>query len=240
MRLRVLKTQLILALLLAIASASGFVIERGDDASLHIIAFGDSLSSGQGLSVEAGFPGALETRLRADGYNARVINAGVPGDTSSMGLARLKDIVRKRADLVILEFGANDVLRQVEPSVFRNNLDAMINGLKARRIRVLVAGMNAAPEFGLDYKQAFNSVYPELARAHAVALHPFLLERMFDAQGHLIRAFLQGDGAHPNADGIRRIVGDIAPLVERELDAIVSGPKRIVTRLPLQAAISDQ
>ena len=173
-----------------------------------IVAFGDSLTAGYGLSAGDGFTDRLQQRLTADGLDVEVINAGVSGDTSKGGLARLDWSVPDGTSLVILELGANDALRGVAPEQTKANLDAMLERLKARNIPVLLAGMIAPPNMGEDYGNAFNPIYADLAALHDVPLYPFFLDGVAgDARLN------QADGMHPNAEGIGIIVDRIAPKV---------------------------
>lgn len=180
-----------------------------------VVALGDSLSAGYGLGSGDGFTDRLEARLKADGFNVTVVNAGVSGDTTKGGLARLDWSVPDGTSLVILELGANDALRGIAPAETRANLDAMLAQLKQRNIPVLLAGMIAPPNMGEDYGRQFNAIYAELAQKHEVALYPFFLD------GVAGEAKLnQADGMHPNAEGIGVIVDRIAPQVGRMLSAM--------------------
>src|SRR5438874_9528339 len=141
----------------------------------QIVAFGDSLTAGHGLPAGAAFPFRLEARLRAEGILAHVVNAGVSGDTTSAGLARLDWSLADKPDLVILELGANDTLRGIDPKIVRANLDAMIIKIQGNGAKVLLAGMRALANWGEEYQAEFERIYPELARAHGVTLYPFFL-----------------------------------------------------------------
>ena len=177
---------------------------------LRIVAFGDSLSAGFMLPANASFPGQLEAALRARGRDVTVVNAGVSGDTASDGLARLDWSVPTDADLVIVEFGANDMLRGLDPATVRANLDAMIAKIQASGAKLLLTGMLASPNFGEEYQRDFNRIYPELAQAHGVPLYPFLLDGVaLDPQ------FNQPDGLHPNERGVAIMVDSIAPYLAR-------------------------
>ncbi len=173
-----------------------------------ILAFGDSLTAGFGLPAGQSFPEQLEQALRARGIEARVVNAGVSADTTAGGLARLDWSLADKPDLVILELGANDMLRGIEPSEVRSNLDKMIAKIKASGAKLLLVGMRATPNWGKEYKKEFDRIYPELARAHGVALYPFFLDGVaMDPELN------QPDGLHPNRRGVARIVERIAPRV---------------------------
>lgn len=178
-----------------------------------ILAFGDSLSAGYGLSEADSFPGQLEAHLRARGYNVSVRNAGVSGDTTAGGRARLAWTLAEPVDMVLLELGANDGLRGIDPAETRRNLDAMLAELRKRDIPVLLTGMLAPPNLGPEYGAEFNAIFPELARQYEVAFYPFFLDGVA-AQADLN----QGDGIHPNARGVARIVERLAPYVIRVLE----------------------
>jgi acyl-CoA thioesterase I len=178
----------------------------------RIVAFGDSLSAGYNLPEADGFPSVLEAALKARGLDVVVENAGVSGDTSTGGLERLDWSVADGTTLVVLELGANDALRGIDPALTRANIDAMLARLKERGIKVVLAGMLAPPNMGAGYAEAFNALYPELAAKHGVPLYPFFLEGVAAVPGLLLE-----DGMHPNAEGVARIVEGIAPLVEAAL-----------------------
>jgi len=180
---------------------------------LRIVALGDSLTAGLGLAESEAFPVKLQAALRAKGHNIEVINAGVSGDTASGGLARLDWSVPDGTAAVILELGANDALRGVDPAVTRKALEAMILRLKERRIPVLLAGMQAPRNLGADYAAAFDRIYPELAEAHDLIFFPFFLEGVATDPN-----LNQGDGIHPNAAGVDAIVARILPRVEALID----------------------
>ncbi|PSJ53159.1 arylesterase [Kumtagia ephedrae] len=178
----------------------------------QIVAFGDSLTAGFGLDAGKSFPEKLQAALDTKGHDVVIANAGVSGDTTSGGLARLDWSVPDGTDIVILELGANDMLRGVTPDITRRNLDDMITRLKARGITVLLAGMRAAPNLGPDYQQAFDAIYPELAQEHGLVLYPFFLDGVAAD-----RQFLLDDGMHPNAAGVDRMVERFLPVIEKVL-----------------------
>jgi acyl-CoA thioesterase-1 len=178
----------------------------------QIVAFGDSLTAGFGLDAGKSFPEKLQAALDTKGHDVVIANAGVSGDTTSGGLARLDWSVPDGTDIVILELGANDMLRGVTPDITRRNLDDMITRLKARGITVLLAGMRAAPNLGPDYQQAFDAIYPDLAQAHGLVLYPFFLDGVAAD-----RQFLLDDGMHPNAAGVDRMVERFLPVIEKVL-----------------------
>ena len=176
----------------------------------EIVVFGDSIAAGFGLPQGQAFPARLEAKLRADGFAVHVINAGNSGDTTADGLARLDWSLAGKPDIVILELGANDALRGLDPATVRANLDTMIARIQASGAKVLLAGMQAPTNWGEDYRRDFDRIYPELAQARGVALYPFLLDGVaLDPQLN------QADGIHPNERGVGIIVDHIAPYVVR-------------------------
>ncbi|MDQ2704303.1 MAG: arylesterase [Pseudomonadota bacterium] len=178
----------------------------------RIVGFGDSLMAGYGLDAGQGFPEKLEKALRGRGHDVVIVNAGVSGDTTSGGLSRLDWSVPDGTDLVIMELGANDMLRGIGPDITEKNLDAMLARLEERNIAVLLAGMRAAPNLGPDYQAAFDAIYPRLAEKHGVALYPFFLDGVAADSAYLLE-----DGMHPNASGIDRMVEKMLPEVEKQL-----------------------
>lgn len=179
------------------------------DRPIKIVVLGDSLTAGYGLPADAAFPARLQAALRAQGHAVEIHDAGVSGDTASGGLSRLDWSVPDDADAVIVELGANDALRGVDPKVTRAALDGILRRLKERGKTVLLAGMRAPRNLGENYARGFDAIYPELAAAHGVALYPFFLEGVATDP-----AFNQGDGIHPNAAGVEVIVRGIAPKVD--------------------------
>jgi acyl-CoA thioesterase I len=204
--------QLSAALLLGALSCPARLAAK-ETLPLKIIAFGDSLVAGFGLPSDATFPSVLEKTLRAEGYHVTVINAGVSGDTASGGQARLDWALGDGADGVILELGANDMLRGVDPEVTKAALDAILGELKARNIKALIAGMKAASSLGQDYKTRFDAIYPGLAKKYDAPLYPFFLEGVAGDP-----ALKLGDGLHPNPAGVERIVKGILPNVRAFVD----------------------
>jgi acyl-CoA thioesterase-1 len=189
------------SLALAPAAAQGRMI--------RIVALGDSLSAGYGLPPAAAFPAVLQRVLRARGLSIAVANAGVSGDTASGGRDRVDWSVPDGTDLVIVELGANDALRGVDPRVTKAALDEIITRLRARRIGVLLAGMLAPPNNGAEYAREFNGLYRLLAEKHGVPLYPFFLDGVAGNPKLNLP-----DGIHPTAAGVEEIVRRIAPLVE--------------------------
>ena len=180
-----------------------------------VLAFGDSLTAGYRLSPGKGFAPQLEAALRRQGVAARVHNAGVSGDTTAQGRARLAWVLaalKTKPDLVIVELGANDMLRGLDPRRAEANLDAILTELGKRRIKVLLAGMVTAPNLGPDYARRFDPIYSRLAKKHRVALYPFFLAGIVgDRSLHI------GDAIHPNERGVAVIVRGISPQVRRLL-----------------------
>ena len=176
---------------------------------MKIVVIGDSLSAGYQLPESAAFPAQLEKALRAKGLNVEIANAGVSGDTASGGLSRLNWSVPDGTDAVILELGANDMLRIVPPEVTRKALDEIIRQLKARNIAVMLCGMMAAPNLGPDFVRAFNPIYPELASNHGLVFYPFFLDGI--AADPKLN---QRDGLHPTAEGVAVIVKRMLPKTE--------------------------
>jgi acyl-CoA thioesterase-1 len=186
---------------------------------LTIVALGDSLTAGYLLPASAAFPAQLERALKARGRNVTVINAGVSGDTAQGGLDRLDWSVPDEASGVIVELGANDALRGLDPAGTKRALDAIITRLKARGIAVLLSGMRAPPNMGADYANRFDRIYRDLADQHGVMLDPFFLDGIAGD-----RALNLPDGIHPTAEGVARIVTRILPMVERFLDTLKPRP----------------
>ncbi len=198
-------------LFLAISSA----ISSGRAETFKIVGFGDSLMAGFSLGPGEGFTDKLQAALRARGHDVTVANAGVSGDTSSGGLARLDWSVPDGTQLVILELGANDMLRGVSPGITERNLDEMLAKLKQRKIAVLLAGIRAAPNLGADYQNAFDTIYPKLAEKYDVPLYSFFLDGVSGQAGLQLE-----DGMHPNAKGVDRMVERILPTVEKAIATV--------------------
>jgi acyl-CoA thioesterase-1 len=183
---------------------------------VKMVVLGDSLSAGLGLSASAAFPVRLQKALKAKGIDVDMINAGVSGDTTSGGRDRLDWSVPEGTEAVILELGANDALRGIDPKVARASLTEILTRLQARKIAVLLCGMVAPPNYGADYSASFNAIYPDLARTFQVPLYPFFLEGVAtDAKLN------QADGLHPTAEGIDLIVKNILPTVEAFLGPLL-------------------
>ncbi|HKI50929.1 MAG TPA: arylesterase [Geothermobacteraceae bacterium] len=180
--------------------------------SVRVAVLGDSLTAGYGLTADQSFPAQLEIALRQCGYRVEVQNAGISGDTSAGGLARLDWLLESRPDLVLVELGGNDALRGLDPELTRVNLDAILGRLKQHGVQPLLIGMRAPRNLGRDYYTKFDRLYPELAERHGVPFYPFFLEGVAGRE-----ELNSGDGIHPNAAGIAVMVRNILPVVERSL-----------------------
>jgi len=202
-------------LLMAAGTALAQTSAAGETKPIKMVVLGDSLSAGLGLSASSAFPARLQKSLEAKGIAVDMINAGVSGDTTSGGRDRLDWSVPEGTEAVILELGANDALRGIDPRVTRAALTDILTRLKARRIAVLLCGMVAPPNYGSDYSARFNAIYPELAKSFGVPLYPFFLEGVAAAA-----RLNQADGLHPTAEGVDMIVKNILPTVEAFLGTI--------------------
>ena len=188
-----------------VAAAPGVAADK----PVTIVALGDSLTAGLGLAASDAFPAKLQRALAAKGVAATVVNAGVSGDTTSGGLARVDWSVPAGTDAVILELGANDALRGIDPAVAKRALDGLLSKLTQRGIPVLLCGMLSPPNLGVDYGRTFNAIYPDLAKTYGTLLYPFFLDGVVTD-----RKLNQGDGLHPTAAGVDVIVTRILPRVE--------------------------
>ena len=177
-----------------------------------IVAFGDSLTAGFGLQNSDSFPAQLEKALKARGQEVKIVNAGVSGDTVAAGLARLDWALPDDASGVIIELGANDALQGLDPAATKATLEKIITDVKARGLPILLAGMEAPRNLGKDYVEQFRALYVDLATRYDLILYPFFLDGVA-----LDDKYLMGDGLHPNAAGVARIVEGILPKVEELL-----------------------
>jgi acyl-CoA thioesterase I len=204
----------ILVLTLVLTMAGGVILAgpalAGSEAKpIKMVVLGDSLSAGLGLAANDAFPAKLQKALKDKGINVEMTNAGVSGDTASGGRERLDWSVAEGTQAVIIELGANDALRGIDPAVTRAALSDILTRLKARNISVMLCGMVSPPNYGRDYAERFNTVYPELAKSFGVPLYPFFLEGVAaDAKLN------QADGIHPTPQGVDIIVHNIMPTVE--------------------------
>ena len=201
----------------ALIAAAGFILAvfaaafpaLAQDRPVRLVVLGDSLSSGLGLPVAQAFPARLALALKAKGVAVDIADAGVSGDTASGGLGRLDWSVPDGTQAVIVELGANDALRGIDPKVTRAALEKIVSRLRARNIEVLVAGMQAPRNLGSDYAGSFDGIYADIAQKHGALLYPFFLDGIVgDARLN------QRDGIHPNAAGVEIIVERILPKVE--------------------------
>jgi len=204
-------TQFAAAVVLALALSGA----PAHAAPLRLLVLGDSLSAGYGLAADEAFPARLQARLRKAGYDITVVNGGVSGDTSSDGLARLDWVVPDNVKAVIVELGANDALRGIDPAVTESALGKIIARLKQRGIAVMLAGMLAPPNMGKDYAERFDAIYPTLAKRYDVPLYPFFLKGVAARPG-----LNQADGMHPTPEGVEVIVDNMLPTVRRFIDAV--------------------
>lgn len=196
-----------------------FALSAGAAAAepVTIAALGDSLTQGYGLPVDQGLVPQLETWLREQGAEVAIVNAGVSGDTTAGGLARVGWTLTPDVDALIVALGGNDMLRGIDPAASRQNLAGILDVARMQGIEVLLVGLPAPGNYGPDYKTDFDSMYPELAAAYDAALFPDFFAGLrgaadADAVGALA-AFMQPDGIHPNADGVARIVTELGPAV---------------------------
>jgi acyl-CoA thioesterase I len=202
-------------LLLVQAMAFAAVLAAASPAgarAIRLVVLGDSLTAGLGLPPGKAFPARLQAALRAKGWDVTVLNAGVSGDTTADGLQRYDWAVPADADALIVELGANDMLRGVKPEDTKKALSAILDKARAAHLPTLVAGMRAAPNLGAEYDRAFNAIYPALAAAHEAALYPFFLDGVAGDP-----KLNQADGMHPTAEGVDTIVERIEPSVEQLL-----------------------
>jgi acyl-CoA thioesterase-1 len=188
-------------------------------ASIRVVALGDSLTAGLGLPASQSFPAKLEAALRARGHDVTIVNAGVSGDTATDGLARLDWSVGDDANAVLVELGANDALRGIDPATTRAALGEILRRLRERHLPVFIAGMLAPLNFGEDFARRFDAIYPDLAHQYGAALYPFFLDGLVSTSditrgGAARTGFFQADGLHPNADGVDAIVERLLPVIE--------------------------
>lgn len=198
--------------LIVTMAASGWIASAAAE-PVRIVGFGDSLMAGYQLDAGQSFPDRLEAALLERGHDVVISNAGVSGDTTSAGLSRLDWSVPDETDLVILQLGANDMLRGLSPAIAEENLDRMIRRLRERDIDIVLVGMIAAPNLGAEYGDRFNAIFPRLAETYGLPLYPFFLDGVVPNSSLLL-----DDGMHPNASGVDRMVEGMLPLMEAVLD----------------------
>jgi acyl-CoA thioesterase I len=197
--------------------STAFVVPAQAQAPIKLVVLGDSLSAGYGLPLQAAFPARLQKALREKGLDVDILNAGVSGDTTSGGRDRLDWSIPDGTEAVIVELGANDALRGLDPKVTKSALEDIIKKLQGRKIAVMLAGMVAPPNYGPDYAAKFDPIYADLGRAYDVPLYPFFLDGVAgDAKLNL------ADGIHPTAEGIDIIVTRILPSVEAFLNKVAA------------------
>lgn len=196
------------AALVAVAPAG-----RAQADKVHLMAIGDSLTAGYGLLDHEGLVPQLNAWLAAAGEDVRVAGAGVSGDTTAGGLARMEWSLTDEIGGIILELGANDALRGIDPQEVRANLDAMLQIAQARGLEVLIVGIPAPGNFGTDFKAGFEAIFPDLAEVYGAELYPDFFAALGNDPAQ-VRALMQEDGIHPNADGVARIVGGLGPAVQ--------------------------
>jgi acyl-CoA thioesterase-1 len=208
-------SRLIASLLLAGAlMGAGPALAHEPDGTLVVTMLGDSLTAGYGLQATDAIPAQLQAALRRRGLKVKVRPAGVSGDTTAGGLARVDFSVRPDTDLCLVVLGGNDLLQGVEPGVMKANLDGILKKLKARRIPAMLVGVKAPPAMGADYAAEFDAVTPDLGKAEHVPAFPDLLGKVA-----LDHALNQGDGIHPNPQGVKQVVARLAPAVAAALAA---------------------
>lgn len=191
--------------------------ESADAEPATIAILGDSLVQGYGLPEDQGFVPQLQDWLDLNSIEARVLNAGVSGDTTAGGLARVDWTLTDNVDALVVSLGANDALRGLDPAAARANLDGILNAAEKRTVKVLLVGIPAPGNYGPDYKATFDAIYPELSQSHGVLLYPNFLRALTEQhdQNQVLSQYFQPDALHPNADGVRMIVEDIGPSIAK-------------------------
>ena len=216
MKVSVKIVSLIAAAIAMVLSGLGFAPATAKE-DVRLLVLGDSLAAGYGVSPAQAFPTKLQAALVARGHAVRVINAGVSGDTTAGGLARLDWVMGDKPQAVIVELGANDGLRGLDVGAMRANLDAILTRFGKEGVKILFAGMRAPPNYGAAYVREFEQVFADLAKRHDVVFYPFFLDGVATA-----RELNQPDGIHPNGDGVDIIVRNILPAVERLLARVAA------------------
>ncbi len=207
------RSRTVLFITLAVLAVSAApALSTDPDPPITIVAMGDSLTEGLGVPEERAYPAVLEQNLQKAGYPVKVINAGISGETSAGALSRAEWILRLKPDILILETGANDGFRGVEPEAVKKNIAAIIRILRKRDVVVVLAGMKMVKNLGEDYIQAFEDVYQTLAADFDVIFIPFILEGVAGDP-----ALNRDDGIHPNADGYRKVAAHVQPYVEKAI-----------------------
>ncbi|MGR3436362.1 MAG: arylesterase [Shimia sp.] len=201
--------------LFALLLGSGAATGAASAEPVTIAALGDSLTQGFGLPEAEGFVPQLEAWLRAQGAEVEVINAGVSGDTTQGGLSRVAWTLTPEVDAMIVALGGNDLLRGLPPEISRANLDGILQAAEEKDVEVLLVGMQAPANYGPDYKQSFDTMYPDLAAQYDVSLYPSFFAAFGDGEVNPaeVAKYVQADGLHPSAEGVARIVEDMGPAV---------------------------
>ena len=192
---------------------------RADD-PVTVLAFGDSLTQGYGLPQEDGFVPQLRDWLTYQGVAAQIVNAGVSGDTTAGGAARIDWSLTPEVDAMIVALGGNDLLRGIDPEAARGNLDRILQAAQAAEVEVLLVGMDAPGNYGAAYKTAFDAIYPELAEEYDTLHAPDFFAGLGDGTPSELQAYFQDDGIHPNAEGVRKIVEELGPHVHRLIETV--------------------
>jgi acyl-CoA thioesterase-1 len=205
---RTLRSHALVAALAALLAAGA--VAANPVAPRIIVAFGDSYFSGYGVEPDQSFPAQLERTLRQRGHNARVVNQGVPGETIGDGLKRVDAALAQKPDLIIIELGANDGERRLDPGASAADLDRVIARIRAAHVKVLLCGATAPDEFGEAYRASFDPIFPAMAAKHQVPLYPFILDGVARNAD-----LIQNDGEHPNAQGVAVMVDRMMPSIER-------------------------
>ncbi|RCW84367.1 arylesterase [Phyllobacterium bourgognense] len=212
MRFKPLLQFFVLSGLVALPSVALANQNAVSDRPLAVVGFGDSLMSGFQLPIQDSFTAQLEKALKDKGVNVTITNAGVAGETTTDGVSRLDWSVPEGTDLVILEFGANDALRGIDPAISEKNLSDILEKLKQRKVQVILAGMLAPPNMGNDYAEKFNAIFPRLAKKYDVPLYPFFLDGVAT-----VKSLQLEDGEHPNTEGVAKMVERFLPLMEKTI-----------------------
>lgn len=211
---------LALILFCTMVQAGGQSEAPAENPSKTVVAFGDSLTQGYGLPAESGFVPQLDAWLAGQGSQVRMINAGVSGDTTAGGLARLDWTLVEPVDLVIVNLGSNDMLRGLDPGLVNENLNQILEKLEAQSITTLLVGHLGPLNYGADYKEQYDQAFQELAARYDVEFYPFYFKTLMAPEGVTpdLQNYFQADGLHPNAEGVAAVVADMGPFVLRALD----------------------
>ena len=211
---------LALILFCTMVQAGGQSEAPAENPSKTVVAFGDSLTQGYGLPAESGFVPQLDAWLAGQGSQVRMINAGVSGDTTAGGLARLDWTLVEPVDLVIVNLGSNDMLRGLDPGLVNENLNQILEKLEAQSITTLLVGHLGPLNYGADYKEQYDQAFQELAARYDVEFYPFYFKTLMAPEGVTpdLQNYFQADGLHPNAEGVAAVVADMGPFILRALD----------------------